>query len=92
MAKCYHCKQEMRDAATVTCTANRIVGYDDGEYLPSVAYDATEGATGEGRCHDCNIADGGKHHPGCDMEVCPRCGGQLISCECGLEGEDEDDE
>ncbi len=42
------------------------------------------------RCHDCNIKNHGKHHPGCDMEECPRCGGQLISCGCLDEEEDEE--
>src|ERR1700722_12936936 len=35
-----------------------------------------------GRCHDCNVRDGGFHHPGCDAERCPRCDGQLIGCGC----------
>lgn len=35
-----------------------------------------------GRCHDCNIENGGVHHPGCNAERCPKCGGQLISCGC----------
>lgn len=34
------------------------------------------------RCPDCNVKDGGRHHPGCDKEECPRCGGQLIGCGC----------
>lgn len=33
-------------------------------------------------CHDCNAGEGEYHHPGCDWEECPRCGGQLLSCEC----------
>jgi hypothetical protein len=33
-------------------------------------------------CHDCGIVDGLLHAFGCDMERCPRCFGQLISCGC----------
>jgi len=33
-------------------------------------------------CHDCGTKEGRLHIPGCDMERCPRCGGQLISCDC----------
>ena len=32
-------------------------------------------------CHDCGVGKGQFHHPGCDMEECPICRGQLISCE-----------
>lgn len=35
-----------------------------------------------GRCPDCAVSPGGRHHPGCDGECCPRCGGQLIGCGC----------
>lgn len=40
------------------------------------------------KCHDCGVTDGNYHHPGCDVERCPRCRGQLISCGC-LDKEDE---
>jgi len=45
-------------------------------------------------CHDCGVEEGEIHHLMCDMEVCPWCGGQLISCGCegssgdGLTGEE----
>jgi hypothetical protein len=61
-----------------TCTANATIVFPDGEPLPAVPYQPN----GNHRCHDCGARPGGFHHPGCDMERCPRCHGQLLSCGC----------
>ncbi len=39
----------------------------------------------EQKCHDCGVSEGNIHKYGCDMESCPECGGQLISCDCCYE-------
>ena len=33
-------------------------------------------------CHDCGVKEGELHIHGCDMEICPFCGGQETSCDC----------
>jgi len=33
-------------------------------------------------CPDCGAEQGEFHQTGCDIEQCPYCGGQLISCDC----------
>ena len=79
MAVCVYCKQEMVGGTDDCFDAQ--VKYPDGTIMEAVPYDGPE------RCHDCSVKHGGRHHPGCDMERCPRCGGQLISCGCLSEGE-----
>ena len=36
-------------------------------------------------CHDCRVLKGELHVPSCDVEECPACGGQIISCDCLFE-------
>ena len=46
------------------------------------------------RCGDCGVVRGGFHHPGCDIQRCPLCCGQMMSCDCRFDedGPDEEDE
>lgn len=37
------------------------------------------------RCGDCGAKMGQYHHVGCDCEICPVCGGQLIGCDCAYD-------
>ena len=41
------------------------------------------GYTASRPCHDCRVSAGQLHVMGCDVEVCPACGEQLICCACG---------
>ena len=37
------------------------------------------------QCRDCGAKRSHLHHFGCDMERCPKCKGQMISCGCFAE-------
>jgi hypothetical protein len=43
-------------------------------------------------CRDCAAARGQLHVPVCCLEQCPRCGGQLIGCDCEHDDDLEDDD
>lgn len=40
-------------------------------------------------CGDCGVVKGQYHVMDCDVEECPRCNGQFISCDCGDDEESE---
>lgn len=64
----------------------------DGEELRRLRY-GRDGSAGARRynCHDCGVIYGQLHVPGCDMERCPACRDQAISCECDIEAADDPD-
>jgi len=76
MAKCDYCKQEMKEADS--CTFPYLVDKNQMHYQRSRAHFNEP----SGRCGDCGIKHGGIHHYGCDVERCPKCGYQLITCRC----------
>jgi len=83
MAICRSCNKEMSDASVTTCTGNTHIEYPDGKVLKAVPFDPKLLHLPRWfRCPECNVVPGGNHHPNCDQEYCPRCGGQLVSCAC----------
>jgi hypothetical protein len=60
----------------------------NGQDLDRIPYgsEAADGSANERACHDCGVIQGELHVPGCDVEVCPACGGQRINCECERPG------
>lgn len=84
MANCFRCENDMLDVDG--CASDRYIlmegekfdpiPYGDGHHFEDTEFEA------EGRCHDCGVIPGEYHHPGCDMETCPRCNGQYFVCDC----------
>lgn len=78
--ECEYCGERMLKSdgckcSEIECNGKRYerIKYGEGDY------DIDE------CCHDCRAKEGHYHHSGCDNEICPVCGEQLIGCECDIE-------
>jgi hypothetical protein len=77
-AKCPACQQHMLVA--IGCKFKRIE-FKDGTIMKKLKY-GDNGEDTSGRCRDCGCKPWHFHHLNCDQEVCPRCKGQALSCDC----------
>lgn len=89
MAVCELCHQEMTTATSCTVAELHI----GGEAVAVLRYGKDPGwGRARGPCGDCGVEPGGLHHLGCDIQACPRCHRQLISCGCPWDELQLDDE
>ncbi len=91
MAACRWCEQEMTTAAS--CTFGAL--HEKGARVEMIPWGKERRWSASSRCGDCGVFPGGYHHPGCDIQECPRRGGQMFSCGCRFDEDrsdpDEDD-
>lgn len=83
-ATCDACRREMAPGGGCTVKREVLVGGEVADRVPfgSERRFGDDPLPAADRCPDCNVAPGRMHHPGCDWEECPRCGGQALGCEC----------
>jgi hypothetical protein len=85
MAGCSQCGNDMAGKA-VSCTAIPLIV--NGRPHELIRWGTETGSRAafhrsiDGPCDSCNTPRGGVHHPGCCIEQCPACGGQLFGCDC----------
>ena len=85
MAICNFCKQEMLEVDGCLPDAIATVDGDMDPIRFGSEVNPIQQAFHDGkprRCDDCGVLPGNCHHPGCDIEECPRCEGQIITCDC----------
>jgi len=74
MAICTTCDADME--LGVSCSLRVYEDFVDGVARRRIANGARQ------PCGDCGTPSRGLHHPGCDLERCPACGRQALTCGC----------
>ena len=87
MAICVDCGREMLEAAGCTLEA---LSLDEVPYRRRRWGHEHRWPRTRGRCGDCNVLPDQLHHLGCNIEECPVCNHQLITCGCLDDDEDDD--
>jgi hypothetical protein len=91
MAVCHYCGKKMAPGVSCLPDGHVLGGVD----YPAIRWGDEDSRLGEGGwgskgclcdashpCGGCGTAPGEVHHPGCDLEECPACRGQLLTCGC----------
>jgi len=83
MTKCKLCGKE-KFSKTCVPYFIKIEGkyFDPVPYVPLNKTIAEVYRKKERRCSGCGVAEGGYHHVGCPVEMCPRCSNTWVSCRC----------
>lgn len=81
MGKCKICGKDMLRAAgclgyTLLCDGKRY------SRIPAGESEFEKEMMDWERCPDCHAKKGYFHHWGCDVERCPKCGMQILNCDC----------
>lgn len=86
MAECTWCEQEMTTARS--CSVAEL--HRSGDPIKMIPHGEEPGWRASPRCGDCSVHRGGFHHLGCDVQRCPVCGGQMFSCGCRFDEDDDE--
>lgn len=88
MAVCAWCDQEM----TTSTSCSVAVLHRDGAPIPMIPYGDERPPRTRPACGDCGVERGGFHHLGCDIQRCPVCRWQMMSCGCRFDEDGPSDE
>jgi hypothetical protein len=81
--------QEIIEAQTLTHYVIDDIPLARVKYGEELLWQEVDSSFANISCHDCAVTKGEYHVPGCDMEACPKCGTQAITCGCNYKVDDE---
>ena len=83
--KCQVCGKFMDGSSCISKVTIRKNQYNKIPYgIEALLAKVTDKTDLTNHCHDCGVVFNGYHHFPCEVEICPRCGYQFISCGCGV--------